>query len=207
MKIFISHKSDDKKHANEIHKSLSGIDGVDVWVDAFNLAPGDDLTTAISSAIEDTDAVVVIWSDATDASEWVRREIETGTKSEKRLIPCILDRSLPRANPFLQGKLYLDFDDEIIGFGHFCLAHIVPSALEEAGWDPQAPDIVRYQGIVSHCIRDLIGLGKKPDEAEYWKSELAEALERDRLHQLGAKEGAQAKHDLPDSRCRHESDS
>ena len=132
MKVFISHKSDDKMYANEVYKALRRIGGVNAWVDIFELNAGDSLGK-IESSVGDSDAVIVLWSSSTDASEWVRKEIETGSHERKRIIPCILDRTLPASNPTLADRLYIDLSDRLLGMSHLCLSYILPTALD-AGW-------------------------------------------------------------------------
>lgn len=178
MKLFISHKSDDKIVANELYKALRSVDGVEVWVDMFELNAGDDLAK-IDDSVADADAVVVLWSSSTDASDWVRREVSTAEVHQKRTIPCVLDGVGPTTNPTLANRLYIDFGlGPAVGLGHLCLAYILPTALEAAGVaDGRRPSrLDEYRGHVTFCVRELILLGKNRHEIEYWSEQLIEAF-------------------------------
>ncbi len=175
MKVFISHKSDDKIDANEIYKALRRIGGVDAWVDIFELNAGDSLGK-IESSVGASDAMIVLWSSSTDASEWVRKEIDTGKRNDKRIIPCILDRSLPASNPTLADRLYIDLSDRLLGMSHLCVSYILPTALTQAGLADQLGVLRRYEGYVSHSIRDIIVGRKRIEDAAYWANESNDAF-------------------------------
>lgn len=174
MKVFISHKSDDKRAANEVYKALRAIGGVDVWVDIFELNAGDSFAE-IDRSLDATDALVVLWSSSTDASEWVRREVATGAKLDKHIIPCVLDQTLPKTNPALAQRLYVDLSDELLGIAHLCLSYVLPTAITEAGWADRLVVLRRYEGYFAHVIRDLLVQGKRLEEAAYWRDEATEA--------------------------------
>lgn len=178
MKIFLSHKSDDKMTANELRKRLRDIGGVEVFLDIYRLDAGDVLDENIERELSDSDAVVVLYSSTTDVSEWVRKEVATGVQLKKTVIPCVLDRTLPTNNPALSGLLYLDFSERELGMGQLCLSQVIPRALAGAGYSTTTETVKDYEAAVSHCIRDLIVKRNGVEKAEYWRREAREEHRR-----------------------------
>ncbi len=92
--IFISYAHVDVEHARSLKDALTSL-GYDVWWDedllsteAFRIRIGDVVTSAA--------AVIVIWSDASIRSHWVREESLTGVLDEKLVATCIDGFSLSR---------------------------------------------------------------------------------------------------------------
>ena len=112
--VFISHSSRDLPFARRLGDRLQGR-GVDVWLDDWQLKPGDALTTAISLAVEQHDFVIVILSRASLASDWVGKEMKLATKRASRkalarLVPVLLERKAAARLPrILRDTKYVDF--------------------------------------------------------------------------------------------------
>jgi hypothetical protein len=76
--------------------------GVDVWLDAWEVSPGDSIIGKVSGALEVADTVVLLWPKNAVSSRWVNRELETAldrqlTDGSVRIIPvCLDDSELPR---------------------------------------------------------------------------------------------------------------
>jgi hypothetical protein len=91
--------------------------GVFVWSDR-QIPVGTSLASAIQRGIESSDAVVVLLSNASSQSEWVRREISAAIANDsphqrKRLLPVLVG-DVDKANvPFsLRGRKWLDASRE-----------------------------------------------------------------------------------------------
>ena len=117
MAIFISYSHVDKAKvdllaAHMVKKNAS------VWVDTWELNVGDSIIQHVQDAITESDALLVILSKASVASEWCNKEITSGLLrelEEKRVVvlPVLLeDCDIPL---FLRDKMYADlrtdFDD------------------------------------------------------------------------------------------------
>jgi hypothetical protein len=90
--IFLSHASTDQERIRQIATRLIDL-GYDVWWDE-QIGPGERFEQVILKALETTKAVVVVWTDASIASEWVYEEAEYG-KRKNILIPIFLDECQP----------------------------------------------------------------------------------------------------------------
>lgn len=91
-KVFISHASADGKLARVLAESLRGQD-IEAWLDETELMPGDDWRAATASAMEKSDAVVVLMSKHSDKSDTVRRDVQfalSSPKMEGRVIPVLV---------------------------------------------------------------------------------------------------------------------
>ncbi|MBI3782973.1 MAG: toll/interleukin-1 receptor domain-containing protein [Deltaproteobacteria bacterium] len=91
LRVFLSYAQDDAALADALTKDMSAA-GLTVWSDR-DLLPGDNWAKEVSSALEDSDAMVVIVSPSSAKSRWVKREIEFALGSEKyakRLVPVVV---------------------------------------------------------------------------------------------------------------------
>ncbi len=111
MPIFISYSRQDRKFVDSLVMNLVAARHT-VWMDRWELGVGDSLTQRIQDALTGSDAILVILSKRSVASEWCRRELTAGLVREleekKTLVmPCVVDDcDIPL---FLRDKLYADF--------------------------------------------------------------------------------------------------
>lgn len=117
MAIFISYSHENKKFVDKIaahlikHKAR-------VWIDRWELNVGDSIIDKIQEAIQDSDALIIVVSKASMASQWCKKELSSGflrELEEKRIIvlPVLIeDSDMP---VFLRGKKYADFRKDFDG--------------------------------------------------------------------------------------------
>ncbi len=111
MPIFISYSRQDVKFVDRLVKNLVAARH-SVWMDRWELAVGDSLTERIQEALTGSNAILVILSKRSVASEWCKRELTAGLirelEEKKTLVmPCVIDDcEIPL---FLRDKLYADF--------------------------------------------------------------------------------------------------
>jgi TolB-like protein/tetratricopeptide (TPR) repeat protein len=90
--VFLSYAREDKAIASALAQALSAA-GLSVWWDAL-IEGGAAFAQTIEAAIEKSDALVVLWSRASVASDWVRDEAAKG-RDLGRLVPISLDGTAP----------------------------------------------------------------------------------------------------------------
>ena len=90
--MFISYARADEPTARRVARALTSA-GLDVWWDA-DLPAHRDYSEVIERNLADAKAVVVLWSKAAAASQWVRAEADFGRKAGK-LVQAQLDAALP----------------------------------------------------------------------------------------------------------------
>ena len=91
--IFISYSRHDSTAANALADTLSGT-GLSVWLDRDAIQEGDAFDTQIEDAIAQTSVVIVIWSENSTKSHWVRAEAAYALGKHK-LLPISIDQSEP----------------------------------------------------------------------------------------------------------------
>ncbi len=108
--VFLCHTAQDKRAAREVAVELRNA-GLGVWLDEWQLEPGDSLIRRMTSAIEECDYLAAFLSSRSVESEWVQKDLEiAATKDIKGqgilVIPIVLDDcGLPSA---LAAKYHVD---------------------------------------------------------------------------------------------------
>lgn len=95
-KVFASHASEDKEHFVLEFGTILQARGVDAWLDKWELSAGDSLMDKIfEEGIGQSDAFVIVLSQASVQKRWVREELNSGLVSRiergSLLIPVIID--------------------------------------------------------------------------------------------------------------------
>ncbi|HFS0762671.1 TPA: toll/interleukin-1 receptor domain-containing protein [Pseudomonas aeruginosa] len=111
MAVFISYSHADKEKIDMIAGHLVR-KRASVWVDRWELKPGDSLINRVQEAVEGSSALLIMLSSASVESEWCKKELTAGLLrelEERRVvtIPVLLeDCKIPL---FLRDKMYADF--------------------------------------------------------------------------------------------------
>jgi adenylate cyclase len=90
--VFLSYSSNDRTRAMNIAVALER-SGLSVWSDG-ELHAGSEFAIEIEGELASARAIVVIWSSASVASEWVRDEATQG-RDTNRLVPVLIEPILP----------------------------------------------------------------------------------------------------------------
>ena len=90
--VFLSYSRADQKRALPIIKALEAA-GLQVWWDGL-LEGGDTFLPTTEAALENADAVVVLWSKTAVESHWVRDEATRG-RERRCLVPLTIDGTHP----------------------------------------------------------------------------------------------------------------
>lgn len=108
--IFISYKSSDRPKAQKIGKRLEE-EGWSVWWDR-KIPPGQSFSKVLEEALNSAKCVVVLWSKASVASDWVQNEAAEGDR-RGILVPAFIEETAP---PFefrrIQAASLLDWEKE-----------------------------------------------------------------------------------------------
>lgn len=110
-KVFLSHSSADKSIVISVALDLQKM-GINTWLDAFDILPGESIITKINDGIEECRFALLFLSKNSVKSNWVTKEWETmlwdEISSDKiKIIPIKLEEcEIPK---ILQSKKYIDF--------------------------------------------------------------------------------------------------
>jgi histidyl-tRNA synthetase len=95
-KVFLSHASEDKERfalnfAEKLRKS-----GVDVWLDKWEMLPGDSLIDKIfEEGIKNAQAIIVILSKNSVSKAWVKEELNAAVvrkiNGSSKIVPVLID--------------------------------------------------------------------------------------------------------------------
>ncbi len=112
-RAFLSHASEDKERFAVQFAERLRAKGVDVWLDQWEIRPGDSLVRRIfTEGIDQADVFIVIASSISVGKPWVQEELDAGVvrkiNGTCRLIPVVLD-GVP-VPPSLAHLLYVDVD-------------------------------------------------------------------------------------------------
>ena len=109
--IFVSHSSRDKPLAERMSLALE-LKGYTVWLDTKEILVGDDLVTEVFQGVADSNFVVVLLSEVSVQSNWVREEYSAAKvreieESQVVILPAKIEEcEIP---PPLKTKKYADF--------------------------------------------------------------------------------------------------
>lgn len=139
-KVFISHASEDKETLVLPLATALRERGLDVWLDVWEMLPGDSLIKKIfTEGLDDADAVVVIVSSVSVTKRWVAEELDAAVvrriEKDTLLIPVVAGELGPRE---------------------------VPSALRHLLFEP-VPDPTDLDEAVDRIVRAVLNQRDKPN--------------------------------------------
>jgi hypothetical protein len=111
MRIFISYSHRDRESVQIIAQRLQEA-GHEVWIDALNIKPGDNISLRIQEGLENADAIVFAVSRNSLRSEAVQHEfsmiaLQQISRRQQRIIPVRLEEC--EVPSYLADRLYIDF--------------------------------------------------------------------------------------------------
>jgi hypothetical protein len=115
--LFVSYSSRDRSFALKLANDLKEY-GLTVWLDEWQVKPGQRLREGINDAIARCEYLLVLLSPHSIKSQWVKAELDSAMSRELEIkrtfvIPSLLGRIEDREIPLdLRGKAWLDFRDE-----------------------------------------------------------------------------------------------
>lgn len=109
--VFLSHSSKDKPIVRDIAKRLKE-DGLRVWLDEWEIRPGDSIPAKIEEGLENSRVLVLFMSKHSFGSDWAQLESTTfrfrdPLNKERRFIPLLLDDTPIKGS--ISQFLYIDW--------------------------------------------------------------------------------------------------
>jgi hypothetical protein len=109
-RIFISYSWKDVKVALRVSDELSKLENLRIWIDSQAIDAGTRISEAITESMKGSDYYLLLLSENSNQSEWVKREIslafDLSMKKELTLVPMLLE-SVEVPLEF-RGLLYID---------------------------------------------------------------------------------------------------
>jgi hypothetical protein len=131
--VFIGYSRDDLALAGRVRDYLAG-EGVQCYLDVTSIPESAEWVEAITSAIRDCHAFVVILSKSSVASPYVERELHYGVQNQKRFVPVSLSRDIILSGTvqFFLGNLQHIYADQSIEASLPAIAAAVRRALNRS---------------------------------------------------------------------------
>jgi TIR domain len=110
---FASYNHVDSDNVSKIVKELHN-KGFDIWMDRFDLLPGDNWSLKISDAVKKSSILLLFIGKGNVSSSWVQQEIYLMSQNKKSaIIPILLDGAETESLPeFIKNRLWIDARDE-----------------------------------------------------------------------------------------------
>jgi TIR domain-containing protein len=96
-RVFISHASEDHAIAEAVCEAIEGR-GVSCWIAPRDITPGKDYAEALYDAIAECTSLVLVFSEHSNRSPQVRREVERAARDGDPIIPFRIDDTVPAAS-------------------------------------------------------------------------------------------------------------
>lgn len=93
-RVFISHASEDREIAQAVCAAIEGR-GVPCWIAPRDITPGKDYAQALYDAIGECTSLVLVFSEHSNRSPQVRREVERAARDGDPIIPFRIDDTVP----------------------------------------------------------------------------------------------------------------
>ena len=90
--VFISYSSNDKVAANAICHNLES-NNIRCWIAPRDIPPGEEYGDLIDEAIKRSKVFVVIFSEKSAMSQWVKGELNIAFEEQKTIIPFRIDNT------------------------------------------------------------------------------------------------------------------
>ncbi len=113
-RVFVSHASEDKQRFVVRFAQRLRENGVDAWLDQWEMQPGDSLVDRIfEQGLKEAQAVIIVLSAVSVTKPWVREELNTSAVNRisrgLKIIPVVIDQcEIPVC---LQATLWQRIDD------------------------------------------------------------------------------------------------
>jgi hypothetical protein len=93
-RVFISHASEDREIAQAVCEAIESR-GVACWIAPRDITPGKDYAQALYDAIGECTSLVLVFSEHSNRSPQVRREVERAARDGDPIIPFRIDDTVP----------------------------------------------------------------------------------------------------------------
>jgi hypothetical protein len=118
--FFVSYSSKDRSYAEILQKVLLS-KNYSVFMDVRTIPPGDDWKEAINNGVKTCEALLLLVSNNSAASSWVKQEVENALKLKKKILPIVLSSEAWKKFEEIHHLQRRDYrESSIEGFSEFC---------------------------------------------------------------------------------------
>lgn len=143
-RVFISHASEDHAIAEAVCEAIEGR-GVPCWIAPRDITPGKEYAEALYDAIGECTSLVLVFSQHSNRSPQVRREVERAARDGDPIIPFRVDDTVPTAS---------------LQFNVGTLDWLAPSSV----------DLATQVGLIAELVHArMTGEAPRPDAEKTWR--------------------------------------
>jgi hypothetical protein len=144
-RVFISHASEDRAIADAVCEAIEGR-GLRCWIAPRDITPGKDYAEALYEALGECTSLVLVFSEHSNRSPQVRREVERAARDGDLIVPFRIDDTVPAAS---------------LQFNVGTLDWLAPSSV----------DLATQVGILAELVQARISgqADTRPDAAKTWR--------------------------------------
>lgn len=172
-KVFLSHASEDKARFVIPFATSLRAKGIDVWLDKWEILPGDSLVDKLfEEGLKEAQAVLIVVSAASVNKPWVRQELNTAIINritrQTKVIPVVLDKAeVPEALRSLVWEPIANLNDYGVSLDRIVAAIFEHREKPALG---KAPDYLKDRPIP----------GLRPSDTRMLRTIYEDAIERNR---------------------------
>lgn len=112
--VFMSYCKSDYRFASKLYQDLKALKDFDVWIDRFDILGGEVWEAKTQEALQRASAMLVILSQASLESEWVRREYQKFNQLKKFILPILRENIAKERIPLTLSNLQrIDFTEDL----------------------------------------------------------------------------------------------
>lgn len=153
-KAFICYSHEDKDIVSRLANELNS-QGVDIWLDRWEMSPGDSLVRKIDEGIEGARFFLAVLSPCSLQSEWVRTELDAAMvkkiENACRLIPVFFGLDVKQLPPTLRSIIGVSLDDFDAGVSQIVNVYHGLSQKPQLGPAPQVKRVLGT-GLSSNAV-------------------------------------------------------
>ena len=130
-KVFISYANEDREIADQAIANLEK-HGIECWVSHRDSKPGEEWASSIVDAIENSQLVVLIYSENSNESQQVLREMERAVGANLPIVPYLVeDKPLSKSMSYFLGSTHwLDASNMSVDAGMHLLVNTLQNLLQ-----------------------------------------------------------------------------
>src|SRR5882672_8664020 len=92
--VFVSYSRADEEFVKRLVENLR-VEGVNIWLDQYDIAPGERWDMAIERALDRSTHILFVMSKSSVRSENVRDELDTAIDGGKIIVPVLIEDCTP----------------------------------------------------------------------------------------------------------------
>lgn len=174
MPVFISYSSKDSAFVDKLCQNLVA-QKVHVWIDRWEMKPGDSLVSSIQTALEKSGAIIVVLSPSYTTSNWCIKELNAGLIKELEDAGNIIIPVLIAIGDYIPLELEIGHERNFLSFAGIKPASF-PMIPREVQFAEKLHAYTMPRSVPNSRVRDLVDMVLLIKEGKMAHSKMVSAL-------------------------------